>query len=487
MKGKTTIILTNVETGEQEIHEEENLITNALDKLINIEMALNHAPNTRLLPIATNALGGIMLFDGALTEDPDNIHFPAEAHLVGYANQAVNTVDKFRGSYNSIESGKTMTGFTSVWDFGTTQANGTIKAIARTHNHGGACPIYNYMGPESYTTSGGFPTTDTTWTPLFYDGDYLYMLKGDSSTHVMRMARVKIPMLRMGAADYSDVERTYEVVAAWSTEVTSYTYWNNAQHSIEYEQYVYADDPFDYEVGQDGYIYCMFYGAGTLRTYNGYSYDITYFTINYGDGSYDKSETVRISTGLGYYAPNSENYLYRAYRYGGHVHNGVLYRMRNGRKIIDIIPLSNPASYRSIRIIADTSPDYISDLQYIYSHEGCIYFQVYHYTTTSYCYLPGILYPDGVYIVLEHSYAGTSGSHGTSYLYDTYCKTCDDDLTIWGGPYPWSPYGPLRNWAANYLGTINNLASEITKTAAQTMKIVYTLTDIDDDEEENAG
>lgn len=45
-----------------------------------------------------------------------------------------------------------------------------------------------------------------------------------------------------------------------------------------------------------------------------------------------------------------------------------------------------------------------------------------------------------------------------------------------------------RNWAPNYLGTINNLEQVVTKTAAQTMKIVYTLTDIDEaeEEEENA-
>ena len=36
MKGKTKIILTNVETGEQEIHEDENLVTHAIDKIINL-------------------------------------------------------------------------------------------------------------------------------------------------------------------------------------------------------------------------------------------------------------------------------------------------------------------------------------------------------------------------------------------------------------------------------------------------------------------
>ena len=40
-----------------------------------------------------------------------------------------------------------------------------------------------------------------------------------------------------------------------------------------------------------------------------------------------------------------------------------------------------------------------------------------------------------------------------------------------------------RNWVANYLGTINNLEQPVTKTAAQTMKIVYTLTDVGDESE----
>ena len=484
MKGHTKIILTNVETGEQEIHEDDNLITNALDKFFNIHTAMNLAPNDQnMLPIATQALGGIMLFDGQLTEDPDNIHFPTDVHLVGYASVDVNTDDKFRGSWNSVESGKTMTGYTAVWDFGTTQANGTIRSVARTNRWGGQNPLYYYRANTYGVTNNGVPATDTGWVPIRYDGEYVYMLKGDSSTHVMRLARVKIPMLRFGAADYSDVARSYEVIAAWSTEVTSYTYWNYADHrDPSYEQYVYADDPAMYEDGHDGYIYCMFYGA--TRAYHSYAYDINYFTVNYGDGSYDRSDTVRLQTGLGYYTDSNTYYMNYGNRYFGHVHQGKLYRLRNGRKIVDIIPLDNVAAYRSIRIIADSSPDFIEDTCYCSPHNGGIWLEIYHYTTTSYNRLNGILYPDGIYVIPEKSYQGTGNNHNGDYKYYNYGRTCDDDLTSWGY---YDGDRLTRLWEANYLGTINNLASEITKTAAQTMKIVYTLTDIDDDEEENAG
>ena len=486
MKGTTKIILTNVETGEREVHKDDNLITNALDKIINIHMAMNIAPNDQnLLPIATQALGGIMLFDGELTENPDNIHFPTEAHLVGYASVDVNTQDKYRGSWNSVESGKTATGYVSVWDFGTTQANGTIKSVARTNRWGGQNPLYYYRANTYGTTNNGTPVGDQGWCPIRYDGEYVYMLKANTSSHVMRLARVKIPMLRFGVADYSGVARTYEVIASWSTDLTDYTYYDSQSKKESgtdpHTQYVYADNVQYYEDGHDGYIYCM--GFGARRSYNSYGYDITYFTINYGDGSYDKSETVRLSSGLNYYADSYANEFYFAARYCGHVHNGVLYRMRNNRKVVDIIPLSNVASYRAIRIIADGVSDYIEDLNYCRPHNGGVWLEIYHYTSTSYNRRNGILYPDGVYVIPEYSYQGTNNNHNSDYKYYNYGRTVDDDLTSWG----WYDDDELtRLWEANYLGTINNLSSPITKTAAQTMKIVYTLTDVEDEEEEGS-
>jgi hypothetical protein len=290
-------------------------------------------------------------------------------------------------------------------------------------------------------------------------------------------------MLRFGAADYSDVARTYEVIASWNTELTDYTYYDNQSKKDSgtdpRTQYVYADDVTYYEDGHDGYIYCM--GFGARRNFNAYNYDITYFTINYGDGSYDKSETVRLSSGLNYYTDNNSYNFYFPARWMGHVHDGVLYRMRNNRKVIDIIPLNNVAAYRAVRIISDGVSDYIEDLNYCRPHNGGVWLEIYHYTSTSYNRLNGIVYPDGVYVIPEYSYQGTNNNHNSDYKYYYYGRTVEDDLISWG----WYDASRLtRLWEANYLGTINNLSSPITKTAAQTMKIVYTLTDVDDEDEE---
>ena len=479
MKGKTKIILTNVETGEQEIHEDENLVTHAIDKIINLAMAMNQQPNSYLLPIATKLLGGIMLFDDTLTEDADNIHFPtSQAHLVGYADQNTNTSDAHRGSYNAQESGKTATGFVSTWDFGTNQANGVIKSVARTHYIGGANPLRYFWTRFISQTNNGAPDTDLSWFPIRYDGTYLYMLKGNSSTHQMRLARVKIPMMGMGVADYSDVARTYEVVASWDTTVFTYTYYTNRGTSSEraYDVTVYADDPWDYEDGQDGYIYTMWNGVTSGRDTD-YNYDLNYFTIKYSDESYTKSSTQRAAVGTGDYSYNDAGR--HPARYYGHVCKGVYYRLGATRKTIHIIPLSNPASFSTIRIISDDSPDYIDNLLRVCPHEGGVYYVIYHYLSTGTEWNNGILYPDGVYLTLE---IPGENNNGTSNWWP-YLTDCADDLIVFTAT-AWytSSYNHNigRDWATNYLGTINNLSSAVTKTAAQTMKIVYTLTDVDE-------
>ena len=485
MKGKTKIILTNVETGEQEIHEDNNLVTNALDKLINIEMAMNQTPNTNILPIATKALGGIMLFDDELTEDADNISFPVEAHLVGYAGQSVNTSDVNRGSYNSAESGKTEDGYVCVWDFGTSQCNGTIRSIARTSARAGENPIWYMFGPSDHDTQAGCPSTDPGWAPIRYDGEYIYLLKIDASTHTARLARTKIPMFKFGVADYSDVARTYEIIASWNTKLFTYTYWNNAQHSLEYSQDVYADDVYHYEDGHDGYIYCVCYNVTNQRPYNDYNYDISYFTIKYSDGSYEKSQTHALQSGTSTYAArDAAQEVYRPNRQFGHVHNGVLYRLSNDRKSIWKIPLSNVSAASSTRIISSGSNDYIAHLRYWMSEAGVIYFPVYHYTESSYNYLGGIYYPDGEFLVNNVSYTGQGDYLNNLGSEFNNLRTFDDCMATFRIYWNQNYTTIYRNWSANYLGTINNLETAITKTSAQTMKIVYTLTDIDDASED---
>lgn len=134
MKGKVTIELHDAKTGRlMQREEHHNLVTNALKYVLNCESSCGHVLEDDVFPIATRGLGGILLFDGKLTEDVNNVYMPGTgSHLIGYANGDTNTSDIHRGSYNSAESGEISGGYKSVWDFGTAQCNGTIAAVART-------------------------------------------------------------------------------------------------------------------------------------------------------------------------------------------------------------------------------------------------------------------------------------------------------------------------------------------------------------------
>lgn len=128
LKGKTKVELFDAETGELvKSVEKHNEITSAYQRLINHMFFLGTTYKNVYL---TDAFGSIIMFDsdvpdGAIVQDKTN-------HCTGMAfyNQSENTVNKV-GSYNKLESSidydKKIATF--VYDFTTSQANGTVKSI----------------------------------------------------------------------------------------------------------------------------------------------------------------------------------------------------------------------------------------------------------------------------------------------------------------------------------------------------------------------
>lgn len=155
-KGHTTIELKDVETGEVKKYEDDNMMTNAISELLNF--AATHALGTSSLDIYTshwyNLLGGLVLFDTALTEDADNLYPPAGTKPVGYGmagdtNSYTSVVEW--GIYNTQESNTSATDTKiMVWDFSTSHANGTIASVALTHRNNG---LFGF-GMSSYQSTG---------------------------------------------------------------------------------------------------------------------------------------------------------------------------------------------------------------------------------------------------------------------------------------------------------------------------------------------
>lgn len=148
LKGKTTIELTDMNTGEVTTVEEENMITNALRYFFNSNPmgAFSYLQTTDtikyfnkyFIPMCPKLLGGIMLFSETLEEDVENILPNTNVMPMAYAaNNANPYEDVKRGSMNLNESMPITNGYKFVWDFATSQGNGTIAAVALTSCYGG--------------------------------------------------------------------------------------------------------------------------------------------------------------------------------------------------------------------------------------------------------------------------------------------------------------------------------------------------------------
>lgn len=158
LKGKSTIQLFDSATGKK-VHEQEdsNLVTNALNNIINANYNITSAGsnlNWRIwqaaTPIYKKLLGGILLFDSTLAEDKDCVIAPKDINLIGNAGGTYAGTNTYRGSYNINESGAIESGWRHVWDFATDKANGTIKSLSLTSLDGGNCGMHDSQENRTY-------------------------------------------------------------------------------------------------------------------------------------------------------------------------------------------------------------------------------------------------------------------------------------------------------------------------------------------------
>lgn len=141
--GTTKIELTNVNTGEVEVYENHNMITNALRDIFK-PLGLSNSPAryfNDFVPYYEKLLGGLLCFDTKLEENPDSYYPPANANLIGCAAYGTqnNTKNTIRGGFNQTESEVNLEDryVKYVYDFATSQANGTIASICLTSKYGG--------------------------------------------------------------------------------------------------------------------------------------------------------------------------------------------------------------------------------------------------------------------------------------------------------------------------------------------------------------
>lgn len=418
LKGHTKIELTNIHTGEKEVVEHNNMFTNALQNLIN-GMVFHGINITNYTPIYNTLLGGVILFSQPLEEDADKYTLSClpDKGLTGYANTEVNSgTDTSRGSFNSTESGEIENGYRYVWDFSTSQGNGEISALGLTSNDGGANPMYGLL-----QTSLSNPCSNSNEMRNVVEVDFenlIFTMIYSSGEKAVTYKRAKIDKFEVGLLKkYGSAESIQEkTITVDDSNVSMNTSWS------------WTD-------GGDGFYYGGYASSEKYLKLIRVDKDTLSYDSDYG------LKTITLPTTISIYGNRkfvvSNNYLFYAYNYSA-------YRV-------------NLSDFTDIKM----------------------------FTTNVYCY--GYVHKFGDFIVCESCifdmnmenirYRENSSFISNSTNYCDYNVLADEKGNAFVCyDYRGSPevvFGFLKN----YLATINNLDSTVTKTPDKTMKITYTVTE----------
>lgn len=181
LHGSATIELTNAD-GSKQVVKHDNIVTNAANEMLRSYKG-EQPVITRMSGVGTpyvqQLFGGIMLFNEILTDDPAGYAINT-TKITGYASQDFyNGTDTARGSINSAESGLQEDGsYKLVFDFTTSQANGQIQSI-------GLCPnITGQIGASDVidTSSGYYKYFDLSQTGGATVDNYGRMLDSSGTT-----------------------------------------------------------------------------------------------------------------------------------------------------------------------------------------------------------------------------------------------------------------------------------------------------------------
>lgn len=342
LKGKTTIELTDVNTGEVTTVEEENMITNALQyffnsnpmgafvKLSNTDVQAGY--NDKFIPMCPKVLGGIMLFSEVLDEDVENILPNTNKMPMAYAaNNANPYEDAKRGSMNLNESMPITNGYKFVWDFATSQGNGTIAAVALTSCYGGEA-IYgslyddtspfmlikreNISGLESFIRLRYMDAVE-----LDAENEIMYSIS--YSTDGISIYKLKIPVHSIGLNDNLN-GASYEILDEKVIVPSTFQFVNYINvHGAFYD-------------GRDGYWYGFGHRYNTSGSATVYWIKISKADYSFTEGTWTLSNTYLEDAGM--YSLTSP---YRDTQ--GCVRGGYYYVMSYSRKGVYKIAVDNPA------------------------------------------------------------------------------------------------------------------------------------------------
>ncbi|EQF24691.1 hypothetical protein QEW_2417 [Clostridioides difficile CD160] len=417
-KGHAKIELID-SSGNLEIYEENNIVTNAVKDLISVNLNAQILPN-EFFPLNI-FFKGILLFDNNIEENPEITALPLGANLIGHAGEEVNedANNILRGSPILQECEQLDNGYKFVWEFDKTQANGTIKCICLTHKDAGNYGLLDVVMTACHSSYRSFENIPTIVSADFEKG-YVYTCENNNSTGDIKISRYKHNFLEFGINDEPNSFKLLEAKVLSGTEI------GMIKRAINFSS------------GGDGYIY----GFSTLGNSTGNA-TLNIIKISEKDFNYTEESVVLentflyASTGAVSFFPVNNNSVYLvtkdAYSF---------YKYNFLDKTIKLL--------ESDRVVKFDNKGYLK-----FSSNG------------------GSLYSKKVVVINDKVKKYIGEPYGvnidnTTYTYNNYF------VTFYTGSNTFMSVYHLNAM----LTTINNLTTPIEKTSDKTMKIIYTITDM---------
>lgn len=461
LKGKMKIELTDVHMGETETVLEQNMVTNALANIFK-PMGLDKSPSKMLNgmnPYYQTVLGGLLLFDAEIEENANNLYPPSGVNLICCASYGVqnNTTGTLRGGFNQTESELNMTDryMKYVYDFTTSQANGTISCVCLTHKNGGYtsyggkdAPFGSNYGLGMQVCDGHLQYVHTNYTGgttgdkysgctigtteliflINMDEDAVYYFRIDNSkktTITKRRAYMKSVSVLENPYSKKPLIDSFELEELKTELPINYISYNfdTADHCL-------------YIVNSASY-YLDANGAFVVTKISCSNWKVTQYIMTNTTAERINLNGMRTS------------YVHKGY---------IIFRGYNNANHVYKMELGNSANVEQLKLVGFTSITGTFAL----GMNGRIYIEGYG-SSTYYLYVINLDTNEIMKAEASHIIGGSS--------YPCYTPVMNEPM-LWYASY--GNYSTIGYFImANYLATINNLSEPVTKTADKTMKVTY--------------
>ena len=435
IKGHTEIQLTNVKTGEVKTFHDDNMMTNGLAEFFKNHGMLCNTPfiNDVKNDLINTLLGGILLFDTALTENANNTRLTDGVKMVANACHGVtHTGDPTElGSYDANESGwqnAAHTVYRHVFTWTTSQGNGTIASVCLTSKPHGYVGEGNSTSKQRISTSAYNNTTYSSGQSqgnsklpfLILDNEIYYItLDGTDSS------------ITISKAHLCDTECDMRDVATLSSTLTEEELLvinNPTQTSMTELRYVCA------RVLSNSVVISTKLSNSRILVL---TFDKTFTQLS----SYVEVTTTATSlTSFTTLCTLTADAAYLVVKAG----DGKIYK----------IQLSNLANVTEIPNHATWTAEMVEQ-----------------YCTGKRHTFPGFIYDETLDAIYPINVQNDTAIGSVNGIYRE-----DNTAYVTATPYAGHPNDVSGGRRNDYLATINNLSSAVTKDSTQTMKVIYTLT-----------